>query len=124
MSKITIPEPVAWAATDETCRVVEALGMNESRRFDSALYLSTQMEAYAAARVREALEWRPIETAPRDGTRVILVWGGESINGFFLNNSQSLRPWAGWRTESMVPAPIGQPTHWMPLPPPPQHDNE
>lgn len=33
-------EPVAWAATDETKTVVEALGMNQSRRFDSPLFLA------------------------------------------------------------------------------------
>lgn len=33
-------EPVAWAATDESGTVVEALGMNQSRRFDTALYLA------------------------------------------------------------------------------------
>ena len=30
-------KPVAWCATDETGTVVEALGMNQSRRFDTAL---------------------------------------------------------------------------------------
>jgi len=33
-------EPVAWCATDETGTVVEALGMNQSSRFDPALYLA------------------------------------------------------------------------------------
>ena len=33
-------EPVAWCATDETGNVIEALGMNQSRRFDTALYLA------------------------------------------------------------------------------------
>ena len=33
-------EPVAWCATDEPGAVVEALGMNQSRRFDAALYLA------------------------------------------------------------------------------------
>ena len=32
--------PVAWCATDETGTVIEALGMNQSRRFDTALYLA------------------------------------------------------------------------------------
>ena len=32
--------PVAWCATDETGTVVEALGMNQSRRFDTPLYLA------------------------------------------------------------------------------------
>ena len=31
-------EPVAWCAIDETGTVIEALGMNQSRRFDTALY--------------------------------------------------------------------------------------
>lgn len=44
-------EPVAWAATDETGVVVEALGMNQSRRFDTALYLApgAQLEQKAVA---------------------------------------------------------------------------
>ena len=33
-------EPVAWSATDETGTVVEALGMNRSNRFNTALYLA------------------------------------------------------------------------------------
>ena len=33
-------EPAAWCATDETGTVIEALGMNQSRRFDTALYLA------------------------------------------------------------------------------------
>lgn len=33
-------EPVAYCATDETGTVIEALGMNQSRRFDTALYLA------------------------------------------------------------------------------------
>ena len=33
-------KPVAWCATDETGTVIEALGMNQSRRFDTALYLA------------------------------------------------------------------------------------
>ena len=33
-------EPVAWCATDETGTGIEALGMNQSRRFATALYLA------------------------------------------------------------------------------------
>ena len=33
-------EPSAWCATDETGTVIEALGMNQSRRFDTPLYLA------------------------------------------------------------------------------------
>ena len=33
-------EPVAWCSTDETGTVIEALGMNQSRRFDTPLFLA------------------------------------------------------------------------------------
>ena len=61
-------------------------------------------------------QWRPIESAPKDGTRVILAWGGRVINGFYLDNSKTDRPWAGWRTESTVLAPAGKPVAWQPFP--------
>ena len=40
-TKAQAAEPVAWAATSED-GVVEALGMNQSRRFDTPLYLAPQ----------------------------------------------------------------------------------
>jgi hypothetical protein len=64
------------------------------------------------------MTWQSIETAPKDGTRVILSWAGKSINGFYLDNRSSSAPWAGWRVESLVPCPAGKPTHWQPFPPP------
>jgi hypothetical protein len=65
--------------------------------------------------------WRPIETAPKDGTRVILGWPGGGVRyGFYLDNSRTSPPWAGWRGPSMeLPFPSPPPTHWQPLPAPP-----
>ena len=40
IAKMKQQEPVAWCATDVTGTVVEALGMKQSRRFDTALYLA------------------------------------------------------------------------------------
>ena len=37
-------EPVAWAATDETGRIVEALSFNQSRRFDTPLGILPRRE--------------------------------------------------------------------------------
>lgn len=56
MIKVAMPEADAWAATDENGKV-EALGFNQSRtRFDTPLITTVKAEAYAAAKVREALE--------------------------------------------------------------------
>lgn len=62
-------------------------------------------------------EWQPIETAPRDGTRVLLSWDGTRV-GYYLNNSTSSRPWEGWQVPSLEPWPKGQPIAWMPMPAP------
>lgn len=79
-------------------------------------YVRADLVHPPAAQDREPTGWLPMETAPRDGTRVILEWAGKPINGFYLDNSKTDRPWAGWRTESMVASPPGDPTGWMPFP--------
>ena len=72
-------------------------------------------------------EWQPIETAPRDGTEVLL-WGGDW-------ESEISRPYpncgvlVGYSKSGMIFTVAGGshyevwincPTHWMPLPDPPQ----
>lgn len=64
--------------------------------------------------------WQPIETAPRDKTRVLL-WctAGRyhnpfSVTGYFLVE-QNCRSWVDTYSGEDLPPP----THWMPLPPPP-----
>lgn len=67
--------------------------------------------------------WYDIESAPRDGTRVILAWDGVRV-GYFIDNSETSVPWAGWKVPSMEKYPMGVPTHWMPLPQPPDQKEE
>jgi hypothetical protein len=62
-------------------------------------------------------EWQPIETAPKDGTRIIL--------GADLNVDPEL--WASWwigGDDRWANTPdwmwFTSPTHWMPLPSPPK----
>lgn len=70
--------------------------------------------------------WRPIETAPRDGTRFLaagISTRGEADVGvaYYLNNAHTARPWAGFRFEGGGNRPaMHPPTHWRPLPTPPQ----
>lgn len=61
--------------------------------------------------------WRPIETAPRDGTDVML----------YANHDCYIAAWYddAWHADFTVLAKMpfeqeaGEPTHWMPLPEPP-----
>lgn len=57
------------------------------------------------ARLTAANGWRPIETAPKDGKRVLLSWPSTLVTVGQISN---LRAGAEW------------PTHWMPLPAPPK----
>src|SRR5690606_32190577 len=84
MSKVTMPTPVEqqiryfdsnalsrtygeWSEWKMFTGKYERMGMNQKR----GLITTDQAEAYAAAKVREALQWQPIETAPKDGTWVM-----------------------------------------------------
>jgi len=79
-------------------------------------------------------EWQPIETAPRDGTPVLLWavregwedrgpcricgWGDEY--GWSLYGAAGAEPFAGMpRNNRVQRLDQCQPTHWMPLPAPP-----
>lgn len=72
------------------------------------------VELYAT-QVREA-EWQPIETAPRDGTAV-LVWlreykGRDRFTSYVAQ-------FDGYSWVSVPGKYTWAPTHWQPLPPPP-----
>ncbi len=78
------------------------------------------------------MEWQPIETAPKDGT-LVLLWQknsfpgpGSAIIGSFRTdqNDEDGEPlwlendYDDWSTGyASTPS---HPTHWMPLPPPPE----
>lgn len=66
----------------------------------------------AAACIRELVEWRDIETAPRDGTVLLLRTGhGRCIVGFWLNGSWDDGDFAAFDSEDVK--------FWLPLPPAP-----
>lgn len=62
------------------------------------------------------MDWQPIETAPKDGTSVIMagfdVWGLDWLNVAFFEDGQ-------WQHETGSEWGICPATHWMPLPEPP-----
>jgi len=60
-------------------------------------------------------QWRPIETAPKDGRGILgFVWP-EWIEGFFWNGHE----WSFLSDGDIPNNAEHQPTHWMPLPEPP-----
>lgn len=68
-------------------------------------------------------EWQPIETAPKDGSQVLLYGPSKwlsttatkthSIGIGWFSTMFGQNKWITGATET--------PTHWMPLPPPPQY---
>ncbi|WP_392352975.1 hypothetical protein V8F63_09505 [Brevundimonas sp. LF-1] len=68
----------------------------------------------AAACIREMVEWRPIETAPRDGTEVIAMIARKRIRlAWYFKPSSRTEGWLDENGRSI------KPTHWLPLPPEP-----
>ncbi len=65
-------------------------------------------------------DWQPIETAPKDGTRILVYRPGKHNHpavgvDFWQVGHAPYDVW--WHSPSN-----GQPTHWMSLPPPPKGD--
>lgn len=65
--------------------------------------------------------WRDIETAPRDGTEV-LVYFDKSRVYLVLSWGQSMMPDKSFAWVDDAGVPNGKPTHWRPLPTPPAQD--
>lgn len=65
--------------------------------------------------------WQPIETAPMDGTEVILFYP-HLLNDGFVTAGYWHRATADYESywySDLVNGGASPPTHWMPLPPPP-----
>ena len=119
--------------TNEVIRAIGALARQETvcREQAGQMVFVTGMEAAreyivehiqeAALAVPAASPWQPIESAPKDGTRVWL-WNGfrRSIGWHAHYEDRSM----GWHRQSLIGEPLGRrdidpETHWMPLPVPP-----
>lgn len=61
-------------------------------------------------------KWRPIETAPKDGTLVI-IYDPRSHRAYACGFEFGIWQTGVWDSRGPV-----SPTHWLPLPPPPEGD--
>lgn len=71
-------------------------------------------------------EWQPIETAPKDGTLILLANIGGTWAGRYMERYQSgFVPKNPWQSQMlnhrhMKRCASSTPTHWMPFPNPPE----
>jgi hypothetical protein len=73
-------------------------------------------------RLKEAMEWQPIETAPKDKMVILGLPDFESDEGWVVAGEyceHGVDDGAGWYNQFERDCQI-HPTHWMPLPTPPQ----
>jgi len=75
---------------------------------------------------RQKSPWEPIETAPKDGSR-IMVWIPDTLSQYGNVVTAAHAAFACWYpkesfwvAEDPLIASVQTPTHWMPLPPPPE----
>jgi hypothetical protein len=111
-----------------------AKAMHESAAWSSFWSFDEARELARAALTAAGEGWRPIETAPKDGTKIILakiipaseereaaIWwacmGHWRVESPLSGTAGKIRRQAAW-TDGMDN--LGDPTHWTPvLPPPP-----
>lgn len=89
-------------------------------------YTADQMHAYARAALA-APQWQPIETAPKDGTCVMVwppTWNDVASCAKWDRDEYVKRPRPYWRRiDDLGRASTSRdkpPTHWQPLPQPPK----
>jgi hypothetical protein len=74
----------------------------------------------AAAALRSTA-WRPMSEAPRDGTRILALWGSIVVDGReYKPDITTTKCHDGeWVSLDSNDYMYGEPDAWMPLPPPP-----
>lgn len=128
LSIMTPQQKDEWARINELDGCIGE-GTTRANEREAVIAKAEQMQAYADARVMEAQQWQPIETAPKDGS-TILVWfrqhGAMTVCWGDLDYDHTSE-YANWLVDDHKhgPYPVrgysrGDDTHWMPLPAPPQ----
>lgn len=82
-------------------------------------------EYIAALEAAEAVKWQPIETAPKDGSKfLILTRIGEVLDGWRQKNHQGFERIDHSRECYSYFCLEHEPTHWQPLPQPPKEGDK
>ena len=103
----------------------------QSELDEDALFKSNGELTSEVIRLRGELEWQPIENAPKDGTKILLgrIMATAGIPEFNMPEREPHIWWAiygfwakrynNWN-DGVEPSGLAEPTHWMPLPDPPE----
>jgi hypothetical protein len=65
--------------------------------------------------------WQPMDTAPKDGTQILIYTGDAIEPTIFLAGYDADTTYRGWYDDGG--SHISMITHWMPLPAPPERGN-
>lgn len=111
----------AGGKLDRICAKIELIRQRAQRSLTEAReVLSAEMCEASLASVPEQDSWQPIETAPKDERIIGAYFGPDksfysaaSVMRFFQWETMEKALASGWHY------PV-EPTHWMPLPPPPE----
>ena len=107
-------EPVAWDSTDGS-----GIIHDETKRNGVNLVTkSYTVPLYALPPITEQEGWQPIETAPKDGTGILVYTRNDNIYVVAYDNYFS----APWRIRNDQGLNVSVPTHWMPLPAAPRKE--
>lgn len=75
------------------------------------------------------MEWQPIDTAPKDGTKVLISDGRYVIDAYWDDNAslEQCERGPAWQVfncdgDCWYSVAVTDPTHWMPLPEPPNKE--
>lgn len=70
-------------------------------------------------------DWQPIKTAPKDGTRIVILcdWDDVAVVGYFgkPRHGTGLPHWRVWWDDADFDEAF-EATHWLPLPTPPEQE--
>ena len=111
-------DPEGWMSGGDEPRQGPACDDCGATADSAAAWNRRAPSAIAAMREHEAVGWQPIETAPKDGTRIFLVggvYGGLPFVGVW--DAHELcpdRPWLNAISFTRLYEHV--PTHWRPLP--------